>query len=72
MSQRLPRWTAKELVRFLKKQGFVEISQSGSHLHLMNPQTKKRTTVPIHVGRIIGLGLMKTILSQAGISLEEL
>lgn len=72
MSPRLPRWTAKELVRFLKKHGFQEKDQEGSHLHLFNPETGKKTTVPVHSGKIVGPGLMKAILTQAGIDIKEL
>lgn len=72
MSPRLPRWTAKQLTRFLKDHGFVEHSQTGGHLHLINRMTGRRTTIPIHAGKIIGLGLLKAILSQAGIASEEL
>lgn len=68
MSPRLPRWTAKQLIRFLKKHGFEEMGQTGSHLHLVNHKTRKRTTIPVHSGKIIGPGLMKAILSQAGLS----
>ena len=31
---RMPQLTARELVRFLKSQGFIEDRQSGSHLIL--------------------------------------
>lgn len=71
MSPKLPRWTAKQLIRFLKKQGFVEMGQSGSHLHLCHPQTGKKTTVPVHSGKIIGLGLLKAILSQCGVTPKD-
>ena len=72
MSPKIPRWTAKQLIRFLKEHGFHEKSQKGSHLHLINPSTGKQTTVPIHSGRIIGSGLLQAILSQSGISLDEI
>ena len=36
---RLPQLTARELVRFLKLQGFVEDRQSGSHLVLRPPSS---------------------------------
>ncbi len=72
MSPRLPRWTAKDLIRFLKKNGFKESGQSGSHLHLINEKTGKQTTVPVHSGKIIGLGLFKAIILQAGIDPKEL
>jgi mRNA interferase HicA len=72
MSPRLPRWTAKQLIRFLQGHGFEKGDQTGSHLHLANPQTGKQTTVPVHAGKIIGLGLLKAILTQAGISTEDI
>lgn len=72
MSPRLPRWTAKQLVRFLKQHGFKESGQNGSHLHFYNPTTNKRTTVPIHAGKIIGPGLLKAVLAQAGIASDLL
>jgi predicted RNA binding protein YcfA (HicA-like mRNA interferase family) len=34
---RMPLVTARELVRFLKTQGFVEDRQSGSHMTLRHP-----------------------------------
>lgn len=71
MSHRLPRWTAKQLVRFLKSNGFIEKSQGGSHLHLYNPASGRKTTIPIHAGKIIGPGLFRAILVQAGINLED-
>jgi predicted RNA binding protein YcfA (HicA-like mRNA interferase family) len=72
MSPKLPQWTAKQLIKFLKKQGFREHSQTGSHLHLVNPVTNKRTTIPCHVGKVIGLGLLNSILDQAGIDKSEI
>lgn len=35
---RLPQLTARELVRFLKVQGFIEDRQSGSHLTMWHEQ----------------------------------
>lgn len=59
--------TPKEMVRLLKKNGFVEVSQSGSHLKLVNHETGCRTIVPIH-NKDLKRGLEKAILKQAGLS----
>ena len=59
--------TPKEMVRLLKKNGFVEVGQSGSHLKLINHETGKRTVVPVH-GKDLTKGLEKAILKQAGLS----
>ncbi|KAB2840864.1 addiction module toxin, HicA family [bacterium] len=67
MSPRLPRITAKELIRFLKSQGFVHEGGKGSHQHFYHPKRRCRVTIPVHAGKIIGPGLLKAILTQAGL-----
>ena len=47
---RMPQLTARELVAFLKAQGFVEDRQSGSHLTLWHSARRVGVTVPIHTG----------------------
>ncbi len=71
MSKRLPAMTARKLVRFLRKQGFVEIRQRGSHLTLKRESDGRTVTVPIHTGQDIGKGLLKKILTDAGYTIEE-
>ncbi|MBI2467326.1 MAG: type II toxin-antitoxin system HicA family toxin [Candidatus Rokubacteria bacterium] len=68
---RLPQLTARELVRFLKSQGFVEDRQSGSHLTLWHPERKVGVTIPVHTGTDIGRGLAIRILKDAGFSVDE-
>ncbi len=62
--------TAREVVRFLKKNGFIEKRQKGSHLVLQHPTTKYRTVIPIHSGDI-PKGLLHRILKDAGFHLED-
>lgn len=64
---RLPTVDATKLVRALKRAGFVEGAQRGSHLTLWHPRTGSQTTVPMHGGDV-KRGLMKLILKQAGLS----
>ncbi|MEK7794295.1 MAG: type II toxin-antitoxin system HicA family toxin [Candidatus Hydrogenedentota bacterium] len=58
------------MVAALKKAGFEEQNQTGSHLALHNPSTGRMTVVAIHT-RDIKRGLMKKILKQAGLSEDE-
>lgn len=51
---RLPQVTARELIRFLKSQGFAEDRQSGSHLTLWHEARKVSVTVPVHTGSDLG------------------
>jgi predicted RNA binding protein YcfA (HicA-like mRNA interferase family) len=67
MSSKSPRLTAKEVIKQLKNNGFIEISQTGSHLKVFNSNTQKTAIVPIHTGKIIPLGTLKAIEKQSGI-----
>jgi len=69
---KLPVLTAVQVIRGLKKAGFVFDRQAkGSHEVWYNPVTKRRTTVPNHPGSDIPKGTLKAILKQAGLSVEE-
>ena len=68
---RMPQVTARELVRFLKSQGFVEDRQSGAHLTLWHEARKVSVTVPMHTGTDLGRGLSVRILKDAGFSVED-
>ena len=68
---RMPQVTARELVRFLRAQGFVEDRQTGSHLTLWHEERKVSVTVPGHTGCDVGRGLAVRILKDAGFSVED-
>ncbi len=68
---RMPQVTARELVRFLKSQGFAEQRQSGSHLTLLHAGGDVSVTVPVHTGVDIGRGLAVRILRDAGFSVDD-
>lgn len=67
---RMPQVTVKDLVRFLKAQGFVEDRQAGSHLTLWNEARRIAVTVPIHPGDL-GRGFVAKVLKGAGFTTEE-
>ena len=58
--------TARELIRLLKKDGWFEKDQKGSHLQLVHPKKKGKVTVPVHSGDI-AKGTLNSILRQAGL-----
>jgi predicted RNA binding protein YcfA (HicA-like mRNA interferase family) len=66
---RMPQITPGELVAFLRKQGFADDRQSGSHLTLRKKQLS--VTVPIHRGSDLGRGLAARILRDAGYSVDD-
>ena len=58
--------TSFEMLKYLKKNGFVIISQNGSHIKLINPHTQKAVIVPCHA-RDLKKGMEQAILKQAGL-----
>jgi predicted RNA binding protein YcfA (HicA-like mRNA interferase family) len=71
MSDRLPRVDCEQLIRALKRAGFEEQRQHGSHLHLRRSSDNRRVTVPVHKGRTVPLGTLRAILRDADISVDE-
>ena len=70
MSPKLPSVNARQLIRALKRAGFEEQRQRGSHLHLKRDSDGKRVTVPVHQGRSIPTGTLRAILRDADISID--
>ena len=68
---KLPSLTARKVVRALKRVGFVEDRQKGSHLILIHPETRARTVVPVHQGKTIKEPLLRAIIRDANLSVEE-
>ena len=57
---------ANQLIRVLEHEGFIIARQKGSHVILIN-EKRVRIVVPIHAGRDLKPGLLRAILSEAGI-----
>lgn len=55
--------TPREMIKYLKKNGFVEVSQNGSHIKLINNSTNRQTIVPYH-NKPLKKGLEQTILKR--------
>lgn len=69
--KKLPAVTARDVVRALRKAGFYEDRQKGSHLILVHPETKRRTVVLMHQGRTIKKPLLIAIINDAGLSVAD-
>jgi predicted RNA binding protein YcfA (HicA-like mRNA interferase family) len=67
MSSKSPRLNAKQVINQLKNAGFIEVSQSGSHLKLFHPETRRTAIVPVHSTKMIPLGTLRSIEKQADI-----
>jgi predicted RNA binding protein YcfA (HicA-like mRNA interferase family) len=56
-----------ELFRLLKKDGWIEIRQKGSHVIMKHPSKEEQLTVPYHAGKEVKKGLLTAILKQANV-----
>ncbi len=70
MSSRLPRVTAAEVIKVLEQLGFQLVRQSGSHKIYRN-ESGKRVTVPYHQGKILHPKVLKSILRDADLTVDE-
>jgi predicted RNA binding protein YcfA (HicA-like mRNA interferase family) len=74
---KLPRIPASEVIRALERLGFVQARQRGSHIVLKKQiidenhnVTEIGCVVPVHK-KTVAIGTLKSILNQAGVSVEE-
>ena len=58
--------TSREMISYLKKNGFEVISKNGSHVKMSNPLTGKTVIVPYHC-KDLKKGMEQAILKQAGL-----
>jgi predicted RNA binding protein YcfA (HicA-like mRNA interferase family) len=68
---KLPRLSAREICSVLEKLGFSIARQSGSNIIYKNAEGK-RATVPFHTPKILHPKVLKSILRDAGLTVEEL
>ncbi|MDP3895704.1 MAG: type II toxin-antitoxin system HicA family toxin [Mesorhizobium sp.] len=68
---RLPVVTGRVVLKALERGGFVVVRIKGSHHFMRHPGTSKGVPVPIHGNRDIPAGLLKAILAEAGLSVDE-
>ncbi|HDY74425.1 MAG TPA: type II toxin-antitoxin system HicA family toxin [Euryarchaeota archaeon] len=64
--------SGKKLLTALKKAGFIEVRQKGSHISMekITPEKTFRTVVPLH--RELAKGTLIDILHQTGLSKKDL
>lgn len=67
---RLPRLKGREVVRTLERAGFIVDRTRGSHVFLKHPDGRG-TAVPVHSGETIGPGLLRAILRDIELTVEQ-
>lgn len=67
---RLPILKPDEVLRKLRRAGFEIDHVTGGH-YILRHKDGQRTVVPYHRGRDIKRGVLRAILQQAGLTVEE-
>ena len=71
-TSKLPSLSGKRTVKALLRAGFVVARVAGSHHVLTLPGNVRRTvTVPVHGDRDLKRSTLRSILTQAGLSVDE-
>lgn len=71
MTAKLPAISGREAVARFEKLGYSSVRQRGSHIRMLHPTDKSRKplTIPDHTA--IGKGLLRKLIRDANISVEE-
>jgi len=68
---RLPRVSGKVVLSTLMRSGFKVVHIRGSHHYLSKEGAVKLVVVPVHGRSIVPPGTLKSILRQAGLTVED-
>ena len=68
---KLPRVAGDTVLRALQRTGFVLVHTKGSHHFLYHAQKDCLVTVTVHTGAMLAPKTLKSILSQAQITIDE-
>ena len=59
------------MIKILERLGFREIRVKGSHHFFINTFSNKSTTVPVHAGEVLGVGILKIILRDIDLPIDQ-
>lgn len=60
-----------ELLKIMKKDGWHEVRQSGSHIIMKHPSKPNLVTVPFHASKEVKTGTLRAILKMADIKTNK-
>jgi predicted RNA binding protein YcfA (HicA-like mRNA interferase family) len=69
MSKILKICSGAEAVRKFEKAGWIAVRQKGSHVMMVKPGYQWTLSIPQH--KELGPGLLRKLISQAGLTIEE-
>ena len=69
---KLPVVSGKKLLRALLKSGYRAIRQKGSHVFVESSDQLHGTAVPLHGSEDLGTGLLKSILNDLDLGIDDI
>jgi predicted RNA binding protein YcfA (HicA-like mRNA interferase family) len=60
-----------QVIRKLKKLGFIGPIPGGRHVRMVHPEKGKIIPIPMHKGKDVSVGLIRAILREIDITPEE-
>jgi predicted RNA binding protein YcfA (HicA-like mRNA interferase family) len=70
MNDRFPVCNANDVVRVLRRSGFVMVSQKGSHQKWRH-ENGRQVIVAMHGSKPIPMGTLKSIIDGSGLSIDQ-
>jgi predicted RNA binding protein YcfA (HicA-like mRNA interferase family) len=68
---KLPAASGEDVIRALERAGFEVLRQRGSHVILVNRQSRQTIPVPVHGQRDLPAGTLRGIIADAGLTVGE-
>jgi len=63
--------SGQEVCAILRRHGFIEIRQRGSHIAMQKKLAGTTVTVPVPNHTVVRIGTLQSIIRQSGISRSE-
>lgn len=63
--------STKKMIKILRVLGFELIRSKGSHHFFLNKENGKTTVIPVHGNEDLGPGILKDILRDIDLSVDE-
>lgn len=67
----IPRVSGVDAKRAFERAGFCEDQTKGSHCILKKSGHRNHLSIPIHKGKTLGTGLLKSLIDSAGLTVDE-
>lgn len=71
MNPKLPQLSSRQVLAVLKRDGWYEHHQRGSHLALRHTEKPGQVTIPVHTAKDVHPTTLKFILRQANLTEDD-